>query len=186
MVTRNSPPVNDLISSVSPLSAESSYLLRPASTDHLGKQRQYWRDIILGINDGLVSTFLLVLGVSGGGLNSKDILITAIAGSLAGSISMFAGEYMATKSQDEVLEGEISLENRHIQKYRSDEIEELPELLSLIGIPKVGNDLLRNQLLDFYATNEDALLKVNNILKSKDKCFAYPTILSDNRVFLCR
>lgn len=62
-----------------------------AFSGHLGKQRQYWRDIILGINDGLVSTFLLVLGVSGSGMTSNDIFITAIAGSLAGSISMFAG-----------------------------------------------------------------------------------------------
>ena len=62
-----------------------------AFSGHLGKQRQYWRDIILGINDGLVSTFLLVLGVSGSGMSSNDIFITTIAGSLAGSISMFAG-----------------------------------------------------------------------------------------------
>lgn len=133
---------------------------RSSFSGHLGKQRQYWRDIILGINDGLVSTFLLVIGVSGGGLTSHDILITAIAGSLAGSISMFSGEYMATKSQDEVLEGEINLENHHIQTSRRDEINELPELLSLIGIPVVGEDLLRKQLLDFYSSNEDALLKV--------------------------
>ena len=137
-----------------------SYHLRPSYTDHLGKQRQYWRDIILGINDGLVSTFLLVIGVAGGGLTNKQIFITAIAGALAGSISMFAGEYLATKSQDEVLKGEIKLENRHIQYYHSDEVKELPDLLSLIGIPRDGHDLLRNQLLEFYSSNKDALLKV--------------------------
>jgi hypothetical protein len=59
--------------------------------DHLGKHRQYWRDIILGVNDGLVSTFLLVAGVAGGGLLSVDILLTAIAGAIAGAVSMFAG-----------------------------------------------------------------------------------------------
>ncbi len=68
---------------------------------------------------------------------------------------------MATKSQDEVLEGEINLENHHIQTYRSDEIRELPELLSLIGIPKVGHDTLREKLVEFYSSNEDALLKVS-------------------------
>jgi hypothetical protein len=82
--------------------SSSSYLLRPSCTDHLGKQLQYWRDIILGINDGIVSTFLLVVGVSGGGLSSKDIFITAVSGALAGSVSMFAGEFIATKSQDQV------------------------------------------------------------------------------------
>ena len=60
--------------------------------EHLGSSRQYWRDIILGVNDGLVSTFLLVAGVAGGGLSSNDILLTAIAGALAGAISMCAGK----------------------------------------------------------------------------------------------
>jgi len=55
-----------------------------SSSEHLGGSRQYWRDMILGVNDGLVSTFLLVAGVAGGGLSSNDILLTAIAGSLAG------------------------------------------------------------------------------------------------------
>ena len=71
--------------------------------EHLGASRQYWRDIILGVNDGLVSTFLLVAGVAGGGLLSRDILLTAIAGAVAGAVSMAAGEYVATKSQNEVL-----------------------------------------------------------------------------------
>ena len=75
-----------------------SFHLRPSYTDHLGKQRQYWRDIILGINDGIVSTFLLVIGVSGGGLTSKDIFITAISGALAGSVSMFAGKLSLSNS----------------------------------------------------------------------------------------
>ena len=133
---------------------------KPSRTDHLGKQRQYWRDIILGINDRLISTFLLVIGVSGGGLTSNDVFITAIAGAMTGAISMFAGEYMATKSQDEVLEGEIQLENDHIREYHSDEDRELPALLSMIGVPSHGQESLRNQLIEFYASDEDALLKI--------------------------
>ena len=93
------------------------------------------------VNDGLVSTFLLVAGVAGGGLSTTDILLTAIAGALAGAVSMCAGEYVATKSQDEVLRGEIALENKHIQKYRNDELLELSELLSLIGIPEEAEDI---------------------------------------------
>lgn len=139
---------------------DPNLIFKSSRADHLGKQRQYWRDIILGINDGMISTFLLVIGVSGGGLTSNDIFITAIAGAMAGAISMFAGEYMATKSQDEVLEGEIQLENDHIRDYHSDEVRELPALLSMIGIPSQGQESLRNQLIEFYASDEDALLKV--------------------------
>jgi VIT1/CCC1 family predicted Fe2+/Mn2+ transporter len=125
------------------------------------------------VNDGLVSTFLLVAGVAGGGLATTDILLTAIAGALAGAVSMCAGEYVATKSQDEVLRGEIKLENEHIQKYRSDELLELSELLSLIGIPEEPSDTdveegkgyaasgtLRRQLLLHYEKNPNDLLKI--------------------------
>lgn len=101
---------------------------------HLGKSRQYWRDIILGVNDGLVSTFLLVAGVAGGGLSSTDILLTAIAGAIAGAISMAAGEYVATKSQNEVMRGEINLEEDHVKNNLEEELEELNELFEKIGL----------------------------------------------------
>jgi hypothetical protein len=86
-------------------SASDENRQRAIRVEHLSKHRQYWRDIILGVNDGLVSTFLLVAGVAGSGLTSTDILLTAIAGALAGAVSMASGEFIATKSQNEVLQG---------------------------------------------------------------------------------
>jgi VIT1/CCC1 family predicted Fe2+/Mn2+ transporter len=130
-----------------------------ASSQHLGSHRQYWRDIILGVNDGLVSTFLLVAGVAGGGLSSTDILLTAIAGALAGAVSMCAGEYVATKSQNEVLDGEINLESEHIEKYLGDEVQELTDLLPLIGIPDKETHL-QQTLIEYYRNNPDALLQI--------------------------
>ena len=128
-------------------------------TEHLGKHRQYWRDIILGVNDGLISTFLLVAGVSGSGLSSTDILLTAIAGALAGAVSMSAGEFIATKSQREVIQGEIGLERTHIRDFKQDEIKEVRELLDIIGIPPEKQEL-RSQLISHYENDSDALLKV--------------------------
>jgi VIT1/CCC1 family predicted Fe2+/Mn2+ transporter len=136
--------------------ADSDPLCR---TEHLGKHRQYWRDVILGINDGLISTFLLVAGVAGSGLSSRDILLTAIAGALAGAVSMSAGDFVATKSQNEVLQGEIGLERAHIRDYKQDEIEEVAELLEMIGIPHSKKDL-RKQLISHYENDPEALLKV--------------------------
>ena len=104
-----------------PPATDSSALL----DEHLGAHRQYWRDIILGVNDGIVSTFLLVSGVAGGGLESKEILLTALAGALAGAVSMAAGEYVATKSQNEVMQGEIALEQTHISQCLESEIAEI-------------------------------------------------------------
>ena len=147
----------------------------PAHQEHLIKSRQYYRDMILGVNDGLVSTFLLVAGVVGGGMNVSRTLLTSISGAIAGSISMFAGEYIATKSQNEVLEGEIKLEHEHIKRYHAEEMQELARLLTLIGIESHEHlcDLdtsesehnnktrkLRKRITQYYASNPDALLKL--------------------------
>lgn len=103
-------------------------------TPHIGESRQYWRDIILGVNDGLVSIFLLVVGVVGGGLESGQVLLTAVAGAIAGAVSMAAGEYLATKSQEEVLEAELALEREHIRDHRGAELAQLREMFADMGL----------------------------------------------------
>ena len=144
-------------------------------SEHLGSSRQYWRDIILGVNDGLVSTFLLVAGVSGGGMTSNAILLTAVAGALAGAISMMAGEFVATKSQNEVMLGELKLERTHVESYLDEELSELSDLLELIGLPPAANSTcndgdgnrctLRDQLLAYYRENPEALFKIMTTLE---------------------
>ncbi|MEX1038082.1 MAG: VIT1/CCC1 transporter family protein [Acidimicrobiia bacterium] len=128
-------------------------------TPHIGESRQYWRDIILGVNDGLVSMFLLVAGVVGGGLNSSQILLTAIAGALAGAISMAAGEYLATKSQDEVLEAELVLERSHIRDFRGMELEQLREMFSDMGL--LPDDV--ETVVEAFDRSDEAML---NAMKS--------------------
>ena len=101
---------------------------------HIGGSRQYMRDVILGVNDGLVSTFLLVSGVVGGGLSANDVLLTAIAGAIAGAISMAIGEYIATKSQEEVFDAELALERHHLRDHRDHEVEQLRTMLADRGL----------------------------------------------------
>ena len=62
-----------------------------------------FRAAVFGANDGLVSNLALVLGVSGGGVASQTVLLTGIAGLLAGALSMGAGEYVSVRSQRELL-----------------------------------------------------------------------------------
>jgi VIT1/CCC1 family predicted Fe2+/Mn2+ transporter len=109
---------------------------------HIGETRQYWRDIILGVNDGLVSMFLLVVGVVGGGLDADQVLLTAVAGALAGSVSMAAGEYLATKSQDQVLEAELKLERVHISEHRQQELDQLTEMFGDMGLRPEDVDMV--------------------------------------------
>ena len=109
------------------------YSLEPYQKEHLGESREYWRDIVLGVNDGLVSTFLLIAGVYGSGLDSHSILLTAVSGMIAGAISMAGGEYVATKTQEEVIRAECKLERKAIKQHKHHECVSLalPEWMRL-------------------------------------------------------
>ena len=62
-----------------------------------------FRAAVFGANDGLVSNLALVLGVSGGGVAASTVLLTGLAGLLAGALSMGAGEWISVRSQRELL-----------------------------------------------------------------------------------
>ncbi|MGI9667133.1 MAG: VIT1/CCC1 transporter family protein [Acidimicrobiia bacterium] len=128
---------------------------------HIGASRQYMRDIILGVNDGLVSTFLLVSGVVGGGLSTTDVLLTGIAGAVAGAISMSIGEYIATKSQEEVFDAEIELEKHHLLHHRDHEREQLREMLAERGLS--GDDL--DTVVDIIDSDDTAMLNMQAALE---------------------
>lgn len=63
-----------------------------------------FRAAVFGANDGLVSNLALVIGISASGVSNQVVLITGIAGLLAGALSMGAGEYVSVRSQRELLE----------------------------------------------------------------------------------
>lgn len=63
-----------------------------------------FRAAVFGANDGLVSNLALVLGISAAGVSTHTVLLTGIAGLLAGALSMGAGEYVSVRSQRELLE----------------------------------------------------------------------------------
>jgi VIT1/CCC1 family predicted Fe2+/Mn2+ transporter len=79
------------------------------------------RDVIFGANDGLVSILALLAGVYGAATESRLILIAGVAGAVAGAISMGAGAYLSSKSEQEVTEKEN--ERKGIRKPRTPEDE---------------------------------------------------------------
>ncbi len=97
---------------------------------------------------------LLVAGVVGGGLATRQILLTAVAGAVAGAISMALGEFLATKSQDEVLDSELALEATHIQHFRGVEVAQLEEMFTEMGV--TGDDLTR--AVDIFSRTDERLL----------------------------
>lgn len=93
-----------------------------------------FRAAVFGINDGLVSNASLILGVSGAALDNQVILLTGIAGLLAGAASMAAGEYVSMQSQREMFEYQIGLEAQELKTYPEEEAEELALIYEARGI----------------------------------------------------
>ena len=119
------------------------------------------RDIILGVNDGLVSTFLLVSGVVGGGLDATQVLLTGVAGSVAGMVSMAIGEYLATKSQEEVFDAELALERHHHEEHRDRERRELREMLAMHGL---SGDAL-DTVVDIIDDDDEVMFSMHKALE---------------------
>jgi VIT1/CCC1 family predicted Fe2+/Mn2+ transporter len=92
---------------------------------HRGDRSGALRAAVFGLSDGLVSNTALVLGVAGSGAHRTTILLAGVAGLLAGSFSMAAGEYVSMAGQREMYEREIGLEAHEIEEDPQSEHEEL-------------------------------------------------------------
>jgi vacuolar iron transporter family protein len=94
------------------------------------------RAIVFGASDGLVSNLSLIMGVAGATAEPSIILLSGIAGLLAGAFSMAAGEYISVRSQVEVLERQISLERAELEAIPDEEFEELVAIYRSKGLPE--------------------------------------------------
>ncbi len=92
------------------------------------------RATVFGANDGLISNASLLLGVVGAGASSDSLLLTGVAGLLAGALSMAAGEYVSVRSQREMYEYQIGLEKDELAEYPEEEAEELALIYQARGI----------------------------------------------------
>lgn len=94
------------------------------------------RAAVFGVSDGLVSSAGLVLGVAGATSDIDTILLSGVAGLLAGAFSMAAGEYVSVRSQRELFEYQIDLERRELEAYPDEEAAELALIYEARGIPR--------------------------------------------------
>lgn len=92
------------------------------------------RAAVFGANDGLVSNASLILGVAGAGAEPRTLLLTGVAGLLAGAFSMAAGEYVSMRSQRELFEHQIGLERAELAEYPEAEAEELALIYQARGL----------------------------------------------------
>ncbi|MEE9259863.1 MAG: VIT1/CCC1 transporter family protein [Candidatus Scalindua sediminis] len=104
------------------------------------------REVIFGINDGLVSTLSFLAGVSGAVMDSRIILIAAFAEMFAGAASMFCGEYLSVKSQREYFESEIEREKREVETVPELEREEIRDIYRKKGFNKEEVEMIVRRL----------------------------------------
>lgn len=93
------------------------------------------RAAILGANDGLVSNFLLVIGVAGASPGRDVVLLSGIAGLLAGAISMGLGEWVSVRSSAESFERQLAIEEEELALMPEEEEEELTLIYQAKGFP---------------------------------------------------
>jgi vacuolar iron transporter family protein len=88
----------------------------------------------LGANDGLLSVYSLVMGVAGAGVGKREILVTGVAGLLAGALSMALGEWISVQSSRELYERQIDIERQELADSPEEEMEELALIYRAKGL----------------------------------------------------
>ena len=115
-----------------------------------------FRAAVFGANDGLVSNLALVLGVSGGGVGTTAVLLTGLAGLLAGALSMGAGEYISVRSQRELLAASAPSEDAHRAVPNLDvNANELALVYRARGMPANEAEQRATQMLRGYSASWD-------------------------------
>ncbi len=107
------------------------------------------RAAIFGMNDGLLSNLSLILGVAGAGVEPKTVVVTGVAGLMAGAFSMAAGEYSSVASQRDLLKRQVELEKREIEEAPEEEAAELALIFKQKGLSteqasRVAAEILKN------------------------------------------
>ncbi|HLI21431.1 MAG TPA: VIT1/CCC1 transporter family protein [Stellaceae bacterium] len=93
------------------------------------------RAAVLGANDGLVSNLSLVMGVAGAEFSARTVLVTGLAGLLAGACSMAMGEWLSVTSARELYSGQIETEAAELREIPAEEQEELELIYQAKGLP---------------------------------------------------
>ena len=125
----------------------------PTHVDDIGKRHQNGvsgnalRAAVFGVNDGLVSNAALIYGVAGAMQEPAIIVLTGVAGLLAGAFSMAAGEYVSVRAQREMFEYQIGLERDELEKYPQEEAAELALIYIAKGMPREDAERVASALM---------------------------------------
>jgi len=124
-------------------------------TDRIG----WLRAVVLGANDGIVSTASLVVGVAAASADHGSVLLTGVAGLVAGAMSMAAGEYVSVHSQADTERADLARERAELEANPAAELRELTAIHVERGLEpglaqQVAEQLMRHDALGAHARDE--------------------------------
>jgi len=126
---------------------------------HRGMGGNALRAAVLGANDGLCSNLSLVMGVAGAALSAQAILVTGLAGLLAGACSMALGEWLSVNTARESYQRQIDVEAAELEEVPEEEKEELALIYRAKGLPEEQAIALAERLIANKETALDTLTR---------------------------
>ncbi|MET0542382.1 MAG: VIT family protein [Variovorax sp.] len=137
--------------------------MRGAVHRHIERHRSsrigWLRAAVLGANDGIVSTASLIAGVAAAHISHDNILMTGVAGLVAGAMSMAAGEYVSVHSQADTEQADLARERAELEDDPAAELRELTAIYVGRGLPyalatQVAGKLTAHDALGSHARDE--------------------------------
>ncbi len=134
---------------------------------HRSGNSGWLRAAVLGANDGLLSTASLVLGVAAAQGNTRSILVAGVAGLIAGSMSMAAGEYVSVSSQADAEKADVARESAELITDPSGELDELTDIYVARGLERqlakqVAAGLMEHDALGAHIRDELGMSEMTN------------------------
>jgi len=126
---------------------------------HRGASGNALRAAVLGANDGLVSNLSLVMGVAGADFSGRTILVTGLAGLVAGACSMAMGEWLSVMSSREFSQQQIAVEASELAEFPEEEKLELALIYQAKGLSEAQAKLLAERLIGDKKTALDTLAR---------------------------
>jgi VIT1/CCC1 family predicted Fe2+/Mn2+ transporter len=126
---------------------------------HRTERIGWLRAAVLGANDGIVSTASLMVGVAAASAGRSDLLLTGMAGLVAGAMSMAAGEYVSVRSQSDTEKADLARESAELAAQPTLEKQELASIYEARGLApalaaQVAEQLMAHDALGAHARDE--------------------------------
>lgn len=126
------------------------------------------RAAVLGANDGLVSNLSLVMGVAGAAFTQRSVLLTGLAGLIAGACSMALGEWLSVQSARELYRKQIATEADELAQLPDEEREELVLIYQSKGMDRRGAEQTAGRVMSSKGAALDTLVREEIGVNPKD------------------